>query len=118
MQIQVKRIYEEPSDDDGQRILVDRLWPRGVSKEKAALTLWLKDIAPSNELRQWFHHDAAQFEEFERRYRKELEANPEAVQQLRDIIAKGKTTLLYAAHDEEHNQARFLAGYMVENKGK
>ena len=110
----LKRAYEAASPDDGQRVLVDRLWPRGVSKEKAAIDLWLKGIAPSTALRQWFGHDPALWEEFQRRYRAELDANGEVVGQLRDVIRKGRTTLVYGAKDEAHNDAVVLADYMVE----
>lgn len=116
MQIDVKRVYDSPSADDGQRVLVDRLWPRGISKEKAKLTVWLKEIAPSNELRQWYHKDMTQQVEFERRYREELRKNPAAVEELEILISKGKVTLLYASHDLEHNHAKFLSRYMRERK--
>ena len=93
-------------------MLVDRIWPRGVSKEDAALTLWLKDIAPSDELRKWFGHEPARWAEFQKRYRAELDGNGEAVAQLRGLLGKGKVTLLYGAHDEAHNNAVALAGYL------
>ena len=108
----VKRIYEPPAADDGQRVLVDRIWPRGVSKEEAALALWLKEIAPSDELRKWFGHQAARWAEFQKRYRAELDGNGEAVAQLRGLLRHGKVTLLYGAHDEAHNNAVALAGYL------
>ncbi|MBZ9771889.1 DUF488 domain-containing protein [Mesorhizobium sp. CO1-1-8] len=108
----VKRIYEPPASDDGQRVLVDRIWPRGVSKEGAALTLWLKDIAPSDELRKWFGHEPARWAEFQKRYRVELDGNGEAVAELRALLGKGRVTLLYGAHDEAHNNAVALAGYL------
>lgn len=101
----VKRIYEQPAPDDGQRVLVDRIWPRGVSKEDAALTLWLKEIAPSDELRKWFGHEPERWAEFQKRYRAELDENGEAVAQLRALLGKGRVTLLYGAHDEVHNNA-------------
>lgn len=110
--IQIKRVYEAPSDTDGQRVLVDRIWPRGVSKAEADLTLWLKEVAPTTALRQWFGHDPARWAEFRKRYRAELDANPEAVATLRALAAKGKLTLLYGAHDTEHNQAVVLAEYL------
>ena len=110
--IRVKRIYDPPGGKDGARVLVDRLWPRGVRKETAELTEWLKDIAPSAELRRWFGHDPARFAEFSRRYRAELSANKDAVGQMDDFIKSGPVTLLYAAHDEEHNHARVLAEYL------
>jgi len=108
----VKRIYEPPAPEDGQRILVDRIWPRGVSKEHAALTLWLKEIAPSDALRKWFGHEPARWAEFRKRYGFELDGNGEAVTQLRGLLSKGKVTLLYSAHDEAHNNAVALAGYL------
>jgi uncharacterized protein YeaO (DUF488 family) len=110
--IRTKRVYEPASADDGQRILVDRLWPRGVSKDEAALTLWLKAIAPSDDLRKWFGHDPDLWLEFHRRYTAELEANPEATAELRDALRSGPATLLYAAHDAEHNNAVVLADYL------
>ena len=110
--IRIKRIYDPPEASDGQRILVDRLWPRGVSKAKAALTLWLKDIAPGPDLRMWFSHDPARYTEFALRYRMELAHNKDAVDQMEHLIKQGPVTLLYAAHDEEHNHARVLAAYL------
>jgi uncharacterized protein YeaO (DUF488 family) len=108
----VKRIYEPPAPDDGQRVLVDRIWPRGVRKENAALTLWLKDIAPSDDLRTWFGHRPERWAEFQQRYAAELDGNGEAVAQLRSLLREGKVTLLYGAHDEAHNNAVALAGYL------
>lgn len=108
----VKRIYEPATADDGKRILVDRIWPRGISKQKAALTLWLKDIAPSTSLRKWFGHDPARWAEFRRRYHVELEANPGPVAQLKDLLKSGHVTLLYGAQDTVHNQALALAEYL------
>ena len=93
-------------------MLVDRLWPRGARKDEAKLTLWLKDIAPSDELRRWFGHDPARFNEFSRRYRAELAANNDAVGRIEDLVKAGPVTLLYAAHDEAHNNARVLADYL------
>jgi uncharacterized protein YeaO (DUF488 family) len=110
--IRVKRIYDPPDRNDGARVLVDRLWPRGVRKETAKLTLWLKDIAPSDDLRRWFDHDPARFAEFSRRYRAELTANKDAVSRMDDPLKAGRVTLLYAAHDTEHNQARVLSDYL------
>lgn len=110
--IRVKRIYDPPDGNDGARVLVDRLWPRGVRKEAAKLRLWLKDIAPSADLRRWFGHDPARFAEFSRRYRAELSANKDAVGRLDDLVKAGRVTLLYAAHDTEHNDARVLADYL------
>jgi uncharacterized protein YeaO (DUF488 family) len=110
--IAVKRIYEAPDKADGQRVLVDRIWPRGVRKEDAALTLWLKEIAPSDELRKWFGHEPERWAEFQKRYRAELDRNETAVAQLRDLVRDGKVTLLYGAHDETHNNAVALAGFL------
>jgi uncharacterized protein YeaO (DUF488 family) len=114
--VAIKRVYEPPAETDGQRVLVDRLWPRGIAKEKAGLSLWLKEIAPSTELRKWFDHDPAKWAEFQKRFRAELDGNGEAVAELRNLVAKGKVTLLYSAHDEEHNNAVVLAAYLREAK--
>lgn len=111
--IRVKRVYDPPDARDGARVLVDRLWPRGARKDEAKLTLWLKDIAPSNELRRWFGHDPARFNEFSRRYRAELAANIDAVSRIEDLVKAGPVTLLYAAHDEAHNNARVLADHLM-----
>lgn len=105
MNIKIKRVYEKPDKEDGKRILVDRLWPRGLTKEKASVDLWLKDIAPSTELRKWFGHDPSKWEEFKVRYLRELKENIEPVQILRQELKKGKVTILYGAKDEEHNEA-------------
>ena len=106
MRIVIKRVYEKPTPSDGARILVDRLWPRGVSKERAKLDLWLKDIAPSTELREWFGHDPKKWIGFQKKYKIELANNEEPVAELKKIIRQNKTvTLLYAAKDEEHNEA-------------
>lgn len=114
MNLQIKRIYEPSSPSDGYRVLVDRLWPRGVSKEAAKLDEWCKDIAPSNELRQWFGHQPERFEEFRKKYLAELTANP-AVNELKKRLDDEKTvTLLYSAHDEQHNQAIVLQSFFSE----
>lgn len=106
--IQIKRVYHEPSESDGYRILIDRIWPRGVSEEDAKLDEWNKDLAPSTELRKWFDHDSDKFEDFTQKYKKELEHNVENLTNLLDK-AKDKTlTLLYGARDTEHNQAVVL----------
>ncbi|ACI51294.1 protein of unknown function DUF488 [Gluconacetobacter diazotrophicus PA1 5] len=110
--IHVRRIYDPPEPAEGARILVDRLWPRGMSKARAALTLWLKDIAPSTELRLWFGHDPERWTEFQRRYRAELKANPAAVEQVERLGRQGPVTLVYAAHDPDHNEAVVLADYL------
>ena len=104
----IKRVYDEPGASDGTRILVDRLWPRGLSKEKARVDVWLKDVAPSNDLRKWFGHDPQKWMGFQKRYAQELKAHPEALAALKAELKKGPVTLLYGAHDEEHNQAAAL----------
>ncbi|MGY1411084.1 DUF488 domain-containing protein [Luteimonas sp. A611] len=114
MDIRIKRAYEAPAHNDGARILVDRVWPRGLRKEALALDLWLKDIAPSAQLRKWFDHRAERFAEFTRRYHLELEANPDAVVQLQPWLRKGRVTLVYGARDEEHNQALVLRDWLLE----
>lgn len=112
MMINLKRIYEEYSGEDGYRILVDRLWPRGLSKEKAHLDLWLKDVAPSTELRKWFGHDPARWAEFQKKYIAELKTNP-VLKTLKNILKKEKNiTLLYGARDTEHNEARVIQSYL------
>lgn len=111
--IRLKKIYDPPDPSDGARVLVDRLWPRGERKESAKLTLWLKEIAPTAELRKWFDHDPARFAEFSRCYRAELTANKDAVGRIDDLTKAGPVTLLYAAHDAEHNHARVLAAYLM-----
>ncbi|PKM13594.1 MAG: hypothetical protein CVV13_01380 [Gammaproteobacteria bacterium HGW-Gammaproteobacteria-3] len=103
--IKIKRVYELPDQHDGRRILVDRLWPRGLTKEKAGIDLWLKDIAPSTELRKWFDHDPGRWEEFKDQYLAELKDNHEQIRLLKQELDKGVVTLVYAAKDEEHNQA-------------
>lgn len=108
MTIPIKRVYAEPSRSDGMRILVDRLWPRGLSKEKAHVDLWLKEIAPSNDLRKWFAHDPARWAEFQTKYLAELKGSNEPLARLRQEIANGPVTLLYGARDEEHNEAVVL----------
>ena len=113
-EIRIKRIYEDPARGDGARVLVDRIWPRGVKRDDAKLDLWLKDIAPSTALRKWFGHEPERFAEFERRYRRELDGNPEPLAELHKLAARGTVTLLYSAHDERHNQAVVLAGYLAD----
>jgi uncharacterized protein YeaO (DUF488 family) len=112
MKITIKRVYEEPSGEDGKRILIDRLWPRGLTKEKAKINLWLKDIAPSTELRQWFGHDPIKWQEFKKRYVAEVKKNNQIVSQLEEELKKGKVTIVYAAKDEEHNDAVVLKEYL------
>lgn len=112
--VRMKRVYEAASPADGYRALVDRLWPRGLSKEKAALDDWLKDIAPSTELRSWFGHQPEKWTEFSRRYKAELKQNRVAVDHLLDIIRKQeRVTLLYAAADEQHTHALVLQAYLL-----
>lgn len=104
--IQIKRIYDSASPDDGVRILIDRLWPRGISKEEARIDFWLKEVAPSDELRKWFNHDPEKWGEFKIRYQQELTANPSAVKELKSrASSQDQTTLLYAAKDTQHNNA-------------
>lgn len=112
--VAVKRVYEPAAPEDGRRVLIDRLWPRGLTKDKAAVDLWLKEIAPSTALRQWFGHDPERWSEFQRRYRAELDANGDIVARLRSVIAEGRSTLVYGAKDEAHNDAVVLADYMAE----
>lgn len=111
MALKIKRIYDAPSADDGYRVLVDRLWPRGVSKEKAALDVWLKDVAPTAELREWFGHKPERFAEFKARYEAELKTNPAATELAQLIKEHDNITLLYSAHDSEANQAVVLRQY-------
>lgn len=110
--VRLKRAYEPVGADDGLRVLVDRLWPRGVSKDAARIDLWMKDLAPSASLRKWFGHDPAKWEGFLERYFRELDANPDAVEELRRHIARGPVTLVYGARDREHNQAVALMEYL------
>lgn len=112
--IELKRVYEPWDAGDGTRILVDRLWPRGMTKEKAHVDLWLKEIAPTTELRKWFAHDPAKWDEFQTRYRAELAANPDAVAQILDAEKTGTVTIVYAAKDEEHNEAVVLQEYLQQ----
>jgi uncharacterized protein YeaO (DUF488 family) len=112
--VMLKRAYEPPAAGDGQRILVDRLWPRGVSKEEARLDDWMKDIAPSAELRTWFGHDPERWAEFRRRYRAELKQHAPLVDDLRRRARKGPVTLVYAARDEIHNDAVVLRDVILD----
>lgn len=109
--IHIKRVYDPPDKSDGQRILVDRIWPRGLTKEAAAVDLWLKDVAPSTELRKWFGHKPERWAEFKRRYRNELERE-EAAQALAEIRSRRKVTLLFAAKDVQHNNAVALRDFL------
>lgn len=112
MEIQTKRAYEDPSPDDGARILVDRLWPRGVSKEKAQIDLWPKEVAPSNELRKWYGHDPDKWEEFKRRYFAELDAEPEGLDELLERVRQGAVTFVYSSKERRYNNARALREYV------
>jgi uncharacterized protein YeaO (DUF488 family) len=111
--VKLKRAYESPTAEDGARILIDRLWPRGISKEKAALDQWMKDIAPSAELRRLFGHDPARWEEFRRRYARELHRNSALLDRLRSLAKQGVVTLIYSAHDELHNDAVVLRDLLL-----
>jgi uncharacterized protein YeaO (DUF488 family) len=113
VRIKLKRVYEPAADDDGARLLVDRIWPRGLSKDRAALTAWLKDVAPSTELRHWFDHDPDRWEEFRRRYMAELRKNDDAVKAVLDFVAKGPVTLLYGAHEDRYNNAVALRDFLL-----
>jgi len=115
--IRLKRIYAPAAEpDDGFRILVDRLWPRGMSKARADLALWCKDAAPSTELRQWFGHAPDRWAAFQERYRAELHANEAALAPLRDLLRRGSVTLLYAARDEQHNEAVVLRAFLLDGR--
>jgi uncharacterized protein YeaO (DUF488 family) len=114
--IRVKRVYEPKEPGDGSRILVERLWPRGVRKDSLELDGWLKDVAPSTELRRWFGHDPARWEEFRKRYADELDARPAAWQELQNAATGGTVTLLFSAHDTLHNNAVALKSYLEAQK--
>ena len=111
--IRIKRAYEPPAPGDGTRILIDRLWPRGVKKETLALSQWNKDLSPSTELRQWFGHDPALWLEFRRRYAAELQPHAEQLDILRALARQGTVTLVYGAHDETHNDAVALRDFLL-----
>ncbi len=110
--IRIKRAYDPPAKSDGRRFLVERLWPRGIKKEKLDLDAWLKDAAPSTELRKWFGHDPAKWEAFQERYRAELDQHPEAWQPILDAANKGDVTLLFSSHDAAHNNVVALKAYL------
>lgn len=112
--LRLKRAYEPADDQDGTRILVDRLWPRGVSKAKAALDDWMKQIAPTTELREWFGHDPARWGEFQHRYRAELAEHAADLHHIRELAAKGVVTLVYSAHDTAHNDAIVLRDVLLD----
>lgn len=117
VQVAQKRVYDTPDPGDGMRVLVDRLWPRGLSKERARVDVWLKDVAPSRELRAWFGHDPAKFEEFRRRYEAELATEParSALAELRELARKQHVTLVFAAHDTEHCNAVVLRELLAQS---
>ena len=112
--IQIKRVYDPPAKDDGARFLVERLWPRGMKKDALQMDAWCKNLAPSGNLRRWFNHDPAKWKEFQRRYRAGLAGNPAACQPLLDAAKQDNITLLYSAHDTEHNNAIALKSYLEE----
>jgi uncharacterized protein YeaO (DUF488 family) len=116
--IQTERVYDAKSKSDGKRFLVDRLWPRGVKKEALKMDDWLKGVAPSDALRRWFNHDPARWKEFQRKYRAELSANPENWQPLLEAAKDGNVTLLFSAHDLEHNNAVVLKALLEERLRK
>jgi uncharacterized protein YeaO (DUF488 family) len=113
LDIRLKRAYDPPSADDGERVLVDRLWPRGLRKSAAAIDRWLKEIAPSTELRRWFGHDPGRWSEFRRRYRTELSGHADLVSELQALARKKPVTLIYAARDERHNEAVVLRDVLL-----
>src|SRR5688572_14444543 len=114
--IRLKRVYERPSPQDGLRVLVDRLWPRGLTKEAAAVDLWMKDLAPSTELRKWFGHDPARWKRFQVRYREELNEKKDVLQELKQRSTGHTVTLVYGARDEEHNEALVLKKILAGRK--
>jgi len=116
--IQIKRAYEPASETDGARILVERLWPRGIKKEALSLDTWVKEVAPSTELRKWFQHDPAKWREFRKRYSRELEENPEPWQQLLNRARRGRLTMVYSSYDEEHNNAVALKEFLEQKQLK
>ena len=116
--IQVKRVYEKPSRKDGLRILVDRLWPRGLTKERAAVKLWLEDVAPSTALRKWFGHDPAKWKQFQARYRNELREKKDVLELLKQKSEGHTVTLVYGARDEEHNEALVLKSVLEGHRMK
>jgi uncharacterized protein YeaO (DUF488 family) len=116
--LQLKRVYEKPSRKDGLRILVDRLWPRGLTKERAAVKLWLKEVAPSTELRKWFGHDPAKWRQFQVRYRKELREKKDTLELLKQKSEEHTVTLVYGARDEKHNEALVLKSVLEAPRKK
>jgi len=116
--IRLKRAYDPPSLDDGVRILVERLWPRGLSKERAAVDLWVKDVAPSSELRRWYAHDESRWPEFRRRYRAELRERPGELAELRRLAGAGPVTFIYGSRETEHNSATVLRNVVENDRGR
>ena len=116
--IQIKRTYDPPTRGDGRRILVERLWPRGMTKARLAADEWLKEVAPSTELRKWFDHRVERWEEFQRRYRRELNANPGGWESILEAAGRGTVTLLYSAHDTRHNGAVVLRDFLAERAAR
>jgi uncharacterized protein YeaO (DUF488 family) len=114
MQVWLKRVYEETRNQDGTRVLVDRLWPRGLRKEDAAVDVWMKDIAPSNELRKWFNHEPDKWPAFKKRYFEELQAQSDAVKEMMRLASQGRVTLLYSSKEEKFNNAAVLKEYIEE----
>ena len=114
--LRIKRAYEAPSPDDGHRVLVDRLWPRGITKDAAGIDLWLKELAPTAELRKWFGHDPGKWDDFRQRYFRELEKHPQEVAQLLAQVAKGPVTLVYGAKNSEHNNAIALREFLLQRE--
>lgn len=114
--IQIKRVYEPVAKEDGKRFLIERLWPRGIKKEALHMTAWIKDAAPTKELREWFSHDPAKWKEFQRRYRAELKKLPDALRPLLEAAHDGHVTLLFSSHDTEHNNAVVLRDFLAEQE--
>lgn len=115
--LKIKRVYEAAEESDGQRFLVERLWPRGMKKEALKMNAWLKAVAPSNDLRRWFNHDPLKWDEFQQRYRAELESNPAAWAPIVQAAQQGDVTLLYSAHDTQHNNALTLQAFLAQRLG-
>lgn len=113
MKVQIKRVYLPADKNDGKRVLVDRLWPRGLTKDAAKVDVWLKELGPSTELRKWFGHDPEKWGEFQKRFRSELNKNKELVAELTQLAESGKVTLVYGAHDEEHNNAVVIRDFLA-----
>lgn len=116
MDIRVKRVYAAPSAEDGMRVLVDRLWPRGLARDKARIDLWLKELAPSTELRKWFNHEPAKWAEFQRRYLQELQQQPAALTHAIEVLGTGPVTLLFAAREERYNDAVALRAFLLSRR--